>query len=262
MLLKSITSELRKAKSIKSYYIVLFVFAAITALSSIFMPMTIAKLNTDDPPIPEGGFPGMPTPPPPTEMPGYVATLFMNMGMIAVVIISAIIVTNEYKNNEIVTTFLAIPRRLMVWGSKFLVGYGLSMITGILMTSVSIAILMIRGAGFNELIAEKGLTVLAMSILGVFPLVIITQAVGWFTRSTAMTTTIMVIVAIGMDGLLGMIPKIGDKIYAGLFMNNLKAIWNGSPIADHSLNHSWVVIACWVVLFIVGGCFVITKRDS
>lgn len=262
MFFKSIASELRKAKSIKSYYTVFLAFAAITALSSAFMPMTIAKLSTGKPSIPEDGLPGMPTPPTPVEAPGYAATLFMNMGMIAVVIISAIIVTNEYKNNEIVTTFLAVPRRLTVWASKFLVGYGLSMLLGVLMTALSIAILVVRGAGFNELIAEKGFTVLAMSVIGVFPLVIITQAVGWFTRSTAMTTTIMVIVAIGMDGLLGMIPKIGDKIYAGLFMNNLKAIWNGSPMTDYSLNHSWIVIACWVVLFVVGGCFVITKRDS
>ena len=245
-MLNAIKSEWTKMTTIRSYYITLGVII-LAALAPIwFIADTYEEL-----PVLAGS---------------YLYAFYGSIGAIAVVIISGLMVTGEYRYNEITNTFLTIPKRWKPMVAKTIVASMVSMALCLVIHYAGAAIFALRGIDMSFFFDGESTKIIALTVVGTIPLVMVTQALGWLTRSTAIANTIMIVMVLGIDNLLGLIPKVGEFIHPYLLMNNLKIVWSngsvGSLMEEPNMSKAMMIVLVWLIVAVTAAVVTVYERDA
>lgn len=157
---------------------------------------------------------------------------------------------------------LATPKRWMVMLLKVAVAYVGAVIISIVVHLGAVSAFAIRGVDMSGFFSGHTLQQFIYTTLGSIIVVTITQAIGWITRSTALTTTIMIVLALGIDNAVAFIPKVGEHLQPLLLINNANALFSSIPINGYdSLTHSWIVVLCWVAVALGASTTLVHTRD-
>ncbi|GLZ33115.1 ABC transporter permease [Lentzea sp. NBRC 105346] len=156
---------------------------------------------------------------------------FYSFGMYVVLVMAALAVTTEYRFGTIKATFLAVPNRVSALVAKTAVvavmagligeavAFGQWGISKLIKPNADIAI---NSAVEWRNVAGVGLVFLVGSILAL--------AVGILVRHTAAAVSILLVWALIVEQLIGIIPKIGEKIQRWMpFVNGNHFLTAGGP---------------------------------
>ncbi len=205
-----------------------------------------------------------------------VNTALVPMGMqvigFAILMIQAImVVTTEYRYGLQMPGFLANPNRLQVAGAKFVL---YAVVAAVLTFLGVVGAFLLADALAPELAAEAfdpfG-TDEGQRILWVFPLaaalvVLFAQGLGWLLRQTAGAVAVALIFFLGLDNLIGFIPKVGDKLthfspFSALRNWMFNEAPGNAPWGDSVGAYGLVFLAWGLVLWLVG-LVILRSRDA
>ena len=128
------------------------------------------------------------------------------------------------------------------------------------------AIFALRGIDMRFFFDGESTKIIALTVVGTIPLVMVTQALGWLTRSTAIANTIMIVMVLGIDNLLGLIPKVGEFIHPYLLMNNLKIVWSngsvGSLMEEPNMSKAVMIVLIWLIVAVTAAVVTVYERDA
>lgn len=190
------------------------------------------------------------------------------IGVIVLMIMAVLAVTSEFRFGTIRTTFQAIPRREMVLGAKAVVYGGLTAVVTLVVGVVAIVLgKALSGdrssdidlAGSEAIRQYWGIPVYAVLS------VLIGLGIGALIRQTAGAIVILLIWSLALEGIVGIIPKVGDKISPYLPFNN--ATHFITPDASN-IDYPWnaygsiAYFAVWAVVIFGAGVIVTRKRDA
>lgn len=177
---------------------------------------------------------------------------------LSIVLIQAVqTVTSEYNRNVATVTFAAVPVRWKVALAKLLV-YGLFAAA---LTFVGVVLTLWLGKlsapdimrdAFTPFGSAEGRRALWAFPLVAAVLVMFAQGLGWILHSTAGAISLGLVFYLGIDNLVGMIPRIGDKIsHFSPFTNarsflmetsNPDAPWGDSVAAGLYVFLAWSIV--------------------
>ena len=194
-------------------------------------------------------------------------------GFLVLAIQAVLVVTNEYGNNYQSATFLATPNRPLVALAKWLI-YALfaAVLTFITVLLCLYMAKFIVGGPIGDSLDVWG-DERSQRFMWLYPFqavvyVTVGQALGWLTRSTAGSIAIVLLTSM-IEGLLSLLPKVGEHIFYLMPFSNFNAFMNKRDIV-HMLSGKeapwgwegslWYFLALLAVLVI---CSMISlqKRD-
>ena len=157
-------------------------------------------------------------------------------GYLVLAIQAVLVVTNEYGNRYQSATFLATPNRPLVALAKWLI-YAL---LAALLTFVTVLLCLylakfIVGGPIGQSLDVWG-DERSQRFMWLYPFqaivyVTVGQALGWLTRSTAGSIAIVLLTSM-IEGLLGLLPKIGENIFYLMPFTNFNAF-----MSRHDVTH-------------------------
>ncbi|AWB82675.1 ABC transporter permease [Corynebacterium yudongzhengii] len=194
---------------------------------------------------------------------------YLMFGMAVVLIQAIMVVTTEYRFGLTSGNFLATPKRWPVVVAK-LVLYGFIGALIALVFTVAAYVLT------NTLLAEEIQDTFTpfedeagQRLLWVLPLVTVVaimfvQGIGWLVRQTAGTVAITIILLLGFDQLLRVIPDVGAEIARAMPFLNMNAFIQNMPYenTDWPVWSSLAVFAAWAIVAWVAGLVVTLRRDA
>ena len=161
-------------------------------------------------------------------------------GYLVLAIQAVLVVTNEYGNRYQSATFLATPNRPLVALAKWLI-YAL---LAALLTFVTVLLCLylakfIVGGPIGQSLDVWG-DERSQRFMWLYPFqaivyVTVGQALGWLTRSTAGSIAIVLLTSM-IEGLLGLLPKIGEHIFYLMPFTNFNAF-----MSRHDVTHMMTV---------------------
>ena len=194
-------------------------------------------------------------------------------GYLVLAIQAVLVVTNEYGNRYQSATFLATPNRPLVALAKWLI-YAL---LAALLTFVTVLLCLylakfIVGGPIGQSLDVWG-DERSQRFMWLYPFqaivyVTVGQALGWLTRSTAGSIAIVLLTSM-IEGLLGLLPKIGEHIFYLMPFTNFNAFMSRRDVTHMMTGKTapwgwegslWYFLALLAVLVI---CSMISleKRD-
>ena len=157
-------------------------------------------------------------------------------GYLVLAIQAVLVVSNEYGNRYQSATFLATPNRPLVALAKWLI-YAL---LAALLTFVTVLLCLylakfIVGGPIGQSLDVWG-DDRSQRFMWLYPFqaivyVTVGQALGWLTRSTAGSIAIVLLASM-IEGLLGLLPKIGEHIFYLMPVTNFNAF-----MSKHDVTH-------------------------
>lgn len=198
------------------------------------------------------------------------------LGMVVVAVLGALVMTGEYASGQIRSSLMAVPRRGHLFAAKALVVSGFSFILGVLCVGLSYALsypFMKGHAGSLSDARYLGLfwgTGLAFAIVA-----LMAQGVGYLTRSTAGSITVVV-------SLLFVVPipfnlMAGRWQWANKVLGLLPDTLSTAVSDPFSLAHQWgqagtaaflqhwqavAVFTAWAIVPLAIAAVVFTRRDA
>lgn len=254
-------SEWTKLRTTKTFWWTTALFFIFAIAWAVLMAKT-ATIPEPDPNLP----PELQQTGSPLTSDTLTAVIWM-MGLPVLLIQAIMMVTTEYRHKTHTITMTATPVRWKVALVKLLLYVVLAVIF------VELALLISFGLG--ELLAKPEVADLydpfdemAKRALWTFPLataliVVFAQGMGWLLRQTAGAIALSLILYMGIDGLLQMIPKVGEKIvnFAPFTSLNNFIMEIDVESAPWGVTGNLVVFAVWAVALWLLGLFMLERRD-
>ncbi|MGV9712579.1 ABC transporter permease [Gordonia sp. NPDC003424] len=186
-------------------------------------------------------------------------------GVLVLMIMAILAVTNEYRFGTIRTSFLAVPRRSDVLGAKAVVYGGLSAALTLILV---IASMLLVGA-LSDSGVDWGSSDMLRQIWGsplfVIGCVLFGIGLGALVRQTAAGIVVMLLWILVAESILGVLPRVGDKIAPFLpFANGARFL--GGP--DGSVGYHWNIYGSLIYFLViavavfVAGIVVTKRRDA
>ncbi|MFH0411541.1 ABC transporter permease [Corynebacterium sp. L4756] len=254
MILNTLRSELTKLFSTRSVWWTTGVFFFIS-IGWTLMITTITNSQPVDAQMP-------------VTAPALLSVLY-TLAMPVLLIQGIMVVTTEYRFNIQTNVYMSNHNRLMVAAVKAVM-YGVIaavlVVVGIL-ASVVVAKLVLGGEmGENfEIFDDFTTRALWVFPLGMFMLIVFGQGLGLIMRQTTGAVAISLILYLGIDSMVGTIPKIGEDIVNFMPFTALNTwIMDGSVDTApwDSTVGSAIVFAVWAAVSWVVGVFMLVKRDA
>lgn len=190
-----------------------------------------------------------------------------NLGTIVVMVLGIMLVTGEYTNAVVRTTFTAEPRRIRVFVAKALVLAAIAAVAGLVVAFGSFVI--------GRAILETGGLTASLSTAGAWralfgvSLFFIGAAVFAFViaalvRNTALSITIVVVLYLVLPPLTGLIPRWGDDIIRALPLTS-GALITGSGEPNPGELGPWqgyAVLWLWIAVLAGIAAFLLRRRDA
>lgn len=202
-----------------------------------------------------------------------VAEFGYTFGLSVVMVLAALAVTTEYRFNTIKTTFLAHPHRASALVAKTTVVAVLALVLGELAAFGSWALAMIMRPAADLALNTSAEWINVAGIGPVYALAaVLAVAVGLLVRHSAGAIALLMIYSLAVEGLVRLIPNIGDDIYQWLPFNVVHKFVTGDggarampqagpPLSTSELSQPWALAyfaAIAVGLLIIA--IVTTKR--
>ena len=202
--------------------------------------------------------------------PDGAVTFLFSLGLPVLMIQAIMIVTTEYRFGTQTITFMATPRRWSVAVVKLL----MYAVIAAALTFVAVvgAYLLTEFFAHDEVAAqfqpwddEMGQKQLWKYPLAAALIVLFSQGLGLLLRSTAGSVAIGLILFLGLDGFVSMIPKVGGKLVNYMPFSAFQSWLMDQTPADAPWKESWgfgLVFLAWALLLWVLGVIVLQKRDA
>lgn len=200
-----------------------------------------------------------------------------NFGLVVVMVMAALAITTEYRFSTIRATFQAIPNRNAVLVAKTTVVAGFAGVIGLVgaFGSVAISKLIKSNADLSINTAFEWRAVAGVGLVYAFA-AIIAVAIGSLVRHSAGAISIVLIYSQLVEGLVSLIPKVGDDIQkwmpfyvANRFLTGNPDITNrriedGPPPSESLLSPWWAMayFAGIAITLLIISLFVANKRDA
>lgn len=200
-----------------------------------------------------------------------------NFGLVVVMVMAALAITTEYRFSTIRATFQAIPNRNAVLVAKTTVVAAFAGVIGLVgaFGSVAISKLIKSNADLSINTAFEWRAVAGVGLVYAFA-AIIAVAVGSLVRHSAGAISIVLIYSQLVEGLVSLIPKVGDDIQkwmpfyvANRFLTGNPDITNrriedGPPPSESLLSPWWAMayFAGIAITLLIISLFVANKRDA
>ncbi len=153
-----------------------------------------------------------------------------NFGVVVIMVMATLAITTEYRFSTIRATFLAVPNRTAALLAKTVVVATLGAVIGTLAAfgSLGIAKLITPEAQLALNSAYSWRAVAGVGLIYFFAAVI-AVAVGTFVRHSAGAISLLLIYSQLVEGLVQLIPNVGDDIYKWLPFNVANNFVTGDP---------------------------------
>ncbi|MBX5330773.1 ABC transporter permease [Rhodococcus fascians] len=205
---------------------------------------------------------------PPTTAYDVVGSGVGGLGIMVLMILGALTVTSEYRFGLIRTTFQAITNRASVLGAKALIvgvyGAVLSLVLafGALFLAKSIAGEE-AGALLSFDVDGTWRVVYGTAVLA-FVQIVLAVAVGALIRQSAGAIAVLLLWPLLIENLVGIIPKVGEKIQPFLPFKNADHFLGGSAGTDFHWGPVGSLIYFVVFTAVIFGVavFVVNRRDA
>ncbi|MGD7001518.1 multidrug ABC transporter permease [Corynebacterium halotolerans] len=248
MFLNTLASEWIKLRTTKSFWwtSALFIFF------SVGMAALMGAFSEDQPLLANGAAVGV----------------YM-FGFIVIAVQAVMVVTTEYRHRYQSVTYLATPKRWMVAVAKLL----LYLVLGMLLTLVTVALCyLVAGwlapseatVAYEPFSSEEGRRLLWAYPVMAGLMIIFSQGIALLLRQTAGAVTLVLMWYLALEGVIAMLPKVGDKIRNYGPFENLNAFVSNFEIQDvpWGVIGSGVYFAVWAVVIWVAGVILLQKRDA
>ncbi|WP_459589174.1 ABC transporter permease [Corynebacterium camporealensis] len=200
-----------------------------------------------------------------------VLAVLVLMGLPVLMIQAIMVVTTEYRYGVQTTTYMANPRRWMVALVK-LVMYAF-------IAALFVLVGIVVAYALADAVAKPGVSDtfnpfeddFAQRTLWVYPvaaalLVLFSQGVGLLLRQTAGTVALCLILYLGIESFIAMIPRVGEDIVNFMpfsaFNNWLSDIAPPDNMFWDSSTGYLVIFIIWSVVLWVAGVLTLQKRDA
>ena len=259
-MLNTLKSEWTKLHTTRSFWWTAFIF--------LFFAWGWAILNarlTQPAESPEDVAMGMGT-----ITPDGAVAVILSLGLPVIMIQAIMIVTTEYRFGTQTITYMATPRRWSVALVKLLM-YAViaAALTFVAVVGVYLLIdLFAKDAvaeDFNPWEDEMGQKQLWKYPLAAALIVLFSQGLGLLLRSTAGSVAVGLILFLGLDSFVSIIPKVGAKLVNYMPFSAFQSWLMDQTSADVPWKESWgfcLVFVAWAVLLWVLGVIFLQKRDA
>ncbi len=256
MLTNAINAERIKLLSTKSPYWCVALVTISGLLFSILIGLVAASTSADD-----------------TDGDDFISASGLaigvtQIGVIILMIMAVLAVTSEFRFGTIRTTFQAIPHREVVLGAKAIVYGGVTAVVTFVVGVVAIVLGKSLAGDRSSDIALGGAEAIrqywGIPVYAVLS-VLIGLGIGALIRQTAGAIVILLIWSLALEGIVGIIPTVGDEVSPYLPFNNATHfITPDASDVDFPWNAygSIVYFAVWALVIFGAGVFAATKRDA
>ncbi|AKK07001.1 ABC-2 family transporter protein [Corynebacterium mustelae] len=198
-----------------------------------------------------------------------VVTAIAALGTFVVSVQAIMVVTAEYRHNYQSVTFMATPNRIVVALAKWLL---YSIIVAIV-TFITVILCFYMAKTTATEAASATLEVWrddnARRIMWTYPLTLVllvtfSQGVAWLLRQTAGAVALMSLWILALEGILSLLPHIGEYVKQYGPMSNMTAFLLKEPIVDGpwGVYGSGIYFACWAIVVFLIGVGVLKSRDA
>ena len=186
-------------------------------------------------------------------------------GVTVLMIMAVLAVTSEFRFGTIRTSFQAVPQRANVLLAKAVVYGGLSALLTFVLTVVSLPLAKAVSGSDIELFGSTAIRMYWGVPLYTFLSVLIGLGLGALIRQTAGAIVILLVWSLVLEGVLSVIPKVGDAV--GPFLPFL----NGSHFIDDSdmgIDWHWnaygslIYFLVFAAVIFGAGVLVTDRRDA
>lgn len=201
---------------------------------------------------------------PPEELPVSATQFFMgvtSVGLVIMMVLGVLAVTNEYSTSTIESTFRGTPRRWKVFLAKLINYGGIAFLTGLASTffTAIISKLVLLGSADVKLFEHTELRAYLVISLGYFFVTMIGMGVAMMFHSTALSITALLVWMWGVESILFLVPKVGPKIGGLLPFQNLQHFMTESSLGTQLIHWYWgnnwsgvYFLGITLVLFLIG----------
>jgi ABC-2 type transport system permease protein len=201
-----------------------------------------------------------------------------SFGLAVIMVLAALAVTTEYRFGTIRTTFQAVPHRSSVLLAKTGVVALLALVIGEIAAFGSWLLSVALQPDFDLALNSTGDWI---NVAGVGPIYALTAviaiAVGILVRHSAGAISLLLIYTLAVEGLVQLIPSIGDDIYkwmpfnaANKFLtgdgasNAGRDVAAGAPLSNTPLSPGWALayFAGFALIMLVIALTAANKRDA
>ncbi|MDO5032304.1 ABC transporter permease [Corynebacterium sp.] len=254
MFVNTLLAEWTKLRTTASFWwttgIILFISVGWTLLNSLNAPEAMLGMS---PLTPDG-----------------LGSIMLLMGVPVLMIQGAMVVTTEYRYKLPATVYMANPNRWMVALAK-LVMYAFLAAVIMFLNLVLIFVLAdlttnpSAAEAFTPFSDEAGQRLLWVYPLGAVGIVLFVQGLGWIMRQTAGTVAVSLILYLGLESVVRLLPKVGDKIihfmpFEGFYQWTNNTVDPNAPWDNVAMGG--VIFFIWAVALWVIGVVALEKRDA
>ncbi|MFW0793696.1 ABC transporter permease [Gordonia sp. CPCC 205515] len=193
-----------------------------------------------------------------------------SFGLLVLMIMAVLAITNEYRFGTIRTTFQAIPKRWIVLLAKAGVFGGLAFIaTVVLAVAALLLVRVIGGSGAGLELGDSGVMrqIWGMPIIAVL-FVLIGLGVGASVRHTAGAIVIVLIWDLAVESIVAVLPRVGTHVAPFLPFRNATRFLAGDNSDMAGGGYHWgvygslVYFAVFAIAIFVIGIVVVERRDA
>lgn len=200
-----------------------------------------------------------------------------SFGLAVVMVLGALSVTTEYRFGTIRTTFAAVPSRTKALLAKAAVVGALALLIGELTAFASWGISLLLAPDADLALNTTADIVNVTGVGAVYALTaVLAVAVGLLVRHSAGAISLLLIYTMVVEGLVQVIPQIGDDIYKWMPFNvadkfltggsaaDGQGAMGGMPISSSPLSPAWALayFAGFALVTLVVAIIVTNKRDA
>lgn len=195
----------------------------------------------------------------------FANTALTVIGAPMIIALSTLVVTAEYKTGAQQYTLLSTPTRWKSAVAKLVVA---SLVSGAALGVAGLINMMLLKFFAVDIIAETaswGNITKSAALLAVSGLLIsaMSQGLGYVIRNTAGVITLLIVLYSGLEGILSIIPKIGDTVGAYFPLTNMKTMWMLQYNQElGSVGATLLLVFIWSAVIWAAGVFTLTKRDA
>lgn len=164
-----------------------------------------------------------------------------SVGLVIMMVLGVMAVTNEYATATIESTFRGTPRRWKVFLSKLINYGGIAFLTGLVSTFFTAVFskLVMWGSADVKLFERTELRAYLVISLAYLIVIMIGMGVAMIFHSTALSITALLVWMWGVESILFLVPKVGPKIGGLLPFQNLQHFMTESSLGTQLIRWYW-----------------------
>lgn len=201
--------------------------------------------------------------------PSSIVVAVYSFGFTVMIIQAVMVVTTEYRYNLQSVTYLATPQRWVVALAKLVMYAVIAAVLTFLSVLASYYLAKALAPAevaetFRPFDDDQALRQMWVYPLAAVLLVVFSQGVALLLRQTTGAVALMLIWFMGIEHVIGLIPRVGDDILPYLPMGHFNAFLNDVPVQDAvwGVPGSGLYFAAWAVVLWFLGVLALERRDA